>query len=206
MNSKEIENYKKNLKLTELQKSIIFGKLLGDGHLETQNGGKTYRLKIEHSDKQKDYVEWLYEIFKPWVRTEIYEKIRKNGTKIVGFHTYSDGKLRFFGQQFYQNGKKVIPKVFTKQIDELSLAIWYMDDGSKKSSKHKTYIIHSLGFTKKDLEKVVQVLLKKFNLKTKLHKQKNKYYRIYILSESAQDFKKIIEKYVSKFQSMKHKI
>ena len=206
MNSKEITNYKKSLRLTKLQKSILFGKLLGDGHLESLNNGKTFRLKIEHSMQQKDYVDWMYQIFKPWVRSGCFEKIRKNGQQSFGFQTYSHGELRFLGQQFYQNGKKVIPKVFSKQLDKISLAVWYMDDGSKKSSKHKTYIIHSLGYSKVDLEKVCEVLFEKFKIKARLHKQKNKYYRIYILSESAEEFKKIIEPYVSKFKSMEHKL
>ena len=47
------------LKINFRQKQIIIGKLLGDGHLETANG-KTYRLKIEHSWRQKEYVDWLY--------------------------------------------------------------------------------------------------------------------------------------------------
>jgi hypothetical protein len=55
MNIKEIEEIKKNLKLTKKQRGIIVGLLLGDGHLETQNNGKTYRLKVEHSLEQKDY-------------------------------------------------------------------------------------------------------------------------------------------------------
>ena len=51
MNTKEIREYKNTLKLTDIQKSILIGTLLGDGHLETQDEGKTYRLKIEHQSK-----------------------------------------------------------------------------------------------------------------------------------------------------------
>ena len=40
------------------------GKLLGDGHAETQTDGRTYRLKFEHSYKQKEYVDWLYQELK----------------------------------------------------------------------------------------------------------------------------------------------
>ena len=34
------------LKWTQLQKDIIFGTLLGDASLQTQNQGKTYRYKF----------------------------------------------------------------------------------------------------------------------------------------------------------------
>ena len=53
----------KNLKLSSELREIIVGKLLGDGHLETQNDGKTWRLKIEHSIKQKEYVIHQYHLF-----------------------------------------------------------------------------------------------------------------------------------------------
>ena len=56
------------------QRSIVVGTLLGDGHLETQNQGRTYRLKIEHSIKQKDYTDWLYQNFKSWVNDTPKEK------------------------------------------------------------------------------------------------------------------------------------
>ena len=61
MRSNEIELYKTRLKLTESQKEVLIGILLGDATLETQNNGRTYRIKIEHSLKQKAYAEHLYE-------------------------------------------------------------------------------------------------------------------------------------------------
>ena len=43
MRSIEIERHVKNLKLTERQRAIVTGLLLGDGHLETQNNGTEAR-------------------------------------------------------------------------------------------------------------------------------------------------------------------
>jgi len=203
MNLKVISEHKKEISLTKIQRSLIVGKLLGDGHLETQNNGKTYRLKIEHSEKQIDYVEWMFKILKPLVKTDIQTKIN---SKSVRFQTLSFGELRFYGQQFYKDGRKVIPKLFSKLIDELSLAIWFMDDGSKKSSKHNTYIIHSLGYTKKELRQVCEVLDRKFNLKFNLYKQKNKNWCMYLQSKSIGDFESMILPYVLRFKSMEHKI
>ena len=203
MNLKVISEHKKEISLTKIQRSLIVGKLLGDGHLETQNNGKTYRLKIEHSEKQIDYVEWMFKILKPLVKTDIQTKIN---SKSVRFQTLSFGELRFYGQQFYKDGRKVIPKLFSKLIDELSLAIWFMDDGSKKSSKHNTYIIHSLGYTKKELRQVCEVLDRKFNLKFNLYKQNNKNWCMYLQSKSIGDFESMILPYVLRFKSMEHKI
>lgn len=206
MNTKEIREYKETLKLNDLQKSILIGTLLGDGHLETQDKGKTYRLKVEHQLLQSDYTEWLYDQFKEWIRSGIYKKTKANNKEYVGFTTYSHGAFRFYAQQFYVDGKKKIPNLIRKLLDPISLAIWFMDDGSWKSEKHKTFIIHTLGFTKTDLEIVQKVMIDKFNIKTRLHKQKEKYWRLYIVSESAKDFENVIKPYTNLIQSMKAKM
>ncbi len=206
MNTKEIREYKKTLKLTDLQRSILIGTLLGDGHLETQDNGKTYRLKIEHQLLQKDYMEWLYGYFKEWVRGGIYQKSKMQNKEYVGFTTYSHGAFRFYAQQFYVGRKKIIPKIIGKLLDPLSIAIWFMDDGSWKSERHKTFIIHTLGFKKNDLEVVQKVLEEKFKIKTNLHRQKEKYWRLYINSESVKDFEIIIKPYTALIESTKKKM
>lgn len=202
MNSNETNSYKKKIRLTSRQRSIIVGKLLGDGHLESQDEGRTYRLKIEHSIKQKEYVDWLYEELKNLVGKPPY--IKKRGEfKSYGFFTYSLGSLRFYGHQFYSGNKKIIPKLIHKLINPLVLAIWFMDDGSYKSLDHKTYIIHTLGYSKKDLNLLKEAFKKKFDIDVALHRQSNKW-RIYIKSASANLFRSIIYPYI--ISSMKYKL
>lgn len=206
MNTKEIREYKLTLALNDVQKSILVGTLLGDGHLETQDKGKTYRLKLEHQIAQRDYLEWIYNQFKEWSPGGIRSRIKKNGYEYVLFDTYSHGAFRFYAQQFYPSGKKEIPKLIEKLLDPIALAIWFMDDGSWKSDKHKTFIIHTLGYSKNDLELVQKILKKKFELETSLHAQKGKYWRLYIRSESAKKFKDLIELYTSQIPSMQKKM
>lgn len=51
--------------LSRQQEAILVGKILGDGCLE--KNGNHVRLKIEQGHKQKEYVNWLYNQFKPFV-------------------------------------------------------------------------------------------------------------------------------------------
>lgn len=205
MRSNEIEAYKKKLKLTKRQREIIVGLLLGDGHLETQNG-LTYRLKVEHSFKQNDYVDWLYDNFREWVNQHPRQRIKDSFGKeftSYGFTTYSSGSLRFYGQQFYSGKRKVIPKLIKKLLTPLSLAIWFMDDGSWKSNKHRTYIIHTLGYDRQELNLMKRILEEKFGITTGIHRQYNGL-RLYIMSSSASQFRNIIEPYV--IPSMRYKL
>ena len=50
--------------LSKQQKEILVGILLGDANLQTDNGGKTYRLRVLQSEQHKEYLFHLYEIFK----------------------------------------------------------------------------------------------------------------------------------------------
>ena len=134
MNTNQIKEYKTDLKLTKRQREILIGLLLGDGHLETQNGGRTYRLKVEQNIVRADYVNWLYQNFKKWILSgpQVKEKFdgrTKKKTVNVYFNTMSHGAFRFYAQQFYQDKKKVVPKQIGRWLTPLSLAIWFMDDG-----------------------------------------------------------------------------
>lgn len=198
MRSKIIEEYKKTLVLTSRQREILTGLLLGDGHLETQNGGRTYRLKVEQAVRKKEYVDWLFQEFQDFVRTEPAEKEKtrnESRTKNIGFSTLSVGNFRFHAQQFYQGKHKVVPKRIGKLLSPLALAVWYMDDGSLKSSLHRAKILNTQGFRKHEVEQLIQVLEKKFDLRAKLRSQKDGY-QIYVAAVSADRLKQIIEEHV----------
>lgn len=206
MHSKEIESLKKTLKLNNTQREIIIGLMLGDGHLETMNNGRTYRLKVEQSLRKSDYVAWLFEKFNNFVlsKPKIKKKFRNGvATKNIGFSTVSHGSFRFYAQQFYVSGKKVVPKMIGRLLSPLALAVWYMDDGSVKSKSHKAKIINTQCFSKAEVLLLMKTLKDKFQIRTKLRKQKEGY-QIYIFSESVDKFRKIIGKYV--IDSLRYKL
>ena len=206
MNAKIIENHKKKLKLTQRQRQIIIGKILGDGHLETQNNGKTYRLKVEHSIKQKEYVDWFYQEFKEWILAKPKKKRKiRNGKLSYNYwvNTLTSGSFRFYAHQFYKDKKKIIPKLIHRWLTPLSLAVWFMDDGSIKSKNHKARIINTQGFEKKEVLRLMSALKSKFGIQSKLRKQKDGY-QIMILSENADEFAMLIKNHLH--PSMKYKI
>jgi hypothetical protein len=62
---KELNAYKDSLKLSQEQREILAGGLLGD--LSLRKIGKFSRLVVEQ--KNKDYLLHLYDVFKAYVRT-----------------------------------------------------------------------------------------------------------------------------------------
>ncbi len=206
MHSREIENYKKKLKLNKIQKEVLVGILMGDATLETQNSGRTYRLKVEQSEKHKAYLNHLYEIFREWVLSEPHRRIvERNGRKSVNyaFSTVSHGAFRFYAQQFYANGKKRVPVVIKKLLTDRSLAYWYMDDGSLKSAQSHGVIFNTQGFSKNDVERLISTLQEKFNLNCWLRKQREGY-QIFVSGKSFERFYEIVSPYI--LPDMKYKL
>ena len=210
MHSKELEEKKRLLKLTSLQKEILFGTLLGDGHLETQDNGQTYRLKFDHSIKQQAYVDWLYESFKEWTHTPPKKRSRdvefRGVTKTYdkyGFNTLSHSAFRFYAKQFYSQGKKQVPRLIHRWLTPRALAVWFMDDGSIKSHAHKTVFMNTQSFSTQDVERLRKALQDVYGIQTILRPQGNGN-QLYFLSETVETFLALIEPSV--LPSMRYKL
>lgn len=203
MYSKEIEAYKKTLRLSRRQREVLIGLLLGDGHLETQNNGRTYRLKVEQSVKKRAYVRWLYKLFQEFTLQEPREV--KNATKHnLCFSTVSHGAFRFYAHLFYgKDSKKSISKQICKFLTDEGLAVWFMDDGSIKSKGCLGRILNTQGFQKEESILLIGALKEKFGIESRLRFQKDGY-QIYILAESYKMLIERIGKYV--IPSMRYKL
>ena len=186
MYTKAIESYKTKLTLSALQREILVGILLGDAHLESQNNGKTYRLKIEQSLKHRDYVAHLHGHFREWVLTEPRAKEVKRYGKTsynVVFATVAHEAFRFFAHQFYDGRKKKVPALIHRWLTPMALAYWFMDDGSMKSSQSKGVILNTQGFLRAEVERLCEILARKFGLKVSLRSQREGW-QLYFSGES----------------------
>ena len=90
-NSKLFKEYKKSLtSLTPQQWEVSIGLILGDASLQTQNNGKTYRIKFEWGDKNKAYLYHVYDIFDEWVISKPHkkERISPKGNLVLRFSNH----------------------------------------------------------------------------------------------------------------------
>jgi len=206
MNTKKIRQLANSIVLSQKQREVLVGILLGDGHLETRNKGRTYLLRIEHSINQKDYVKWQYEIFKNLVLTKPHVKIQTIGNveyQKYWFWTIGTGAFRYYGQKFYENRKKIVPNDIAKMVTPLSLAVWFMDDGSLKSNLHRARIFNTQGFDDQSIQRLQDMFLRKFRIQTILRKQKEGM-QIYIPSSEIHTFIPMIRPFI--IPSMEYKV
>ncbi len=188
----------KRLKITNRQKQIIIGKILGDGCLETVNG-VTYRLKIEHGAKQRDYVKWLYLELKNLVtgkpKLKLHSSFNRKNSEKYWFNTVYSPSLRFYAKQFYPQGKKGVPKLIKRWLTPLTLAVWFMDDGSVKSKECRGKILNTHSFDVESLKRLQSAMKSNFDIKTTLRKQKDGT-QIYIPASEYQKLKKVIGRHI----------
>jgi hypothetical protein len=182
--------------LTENERALIMGTLLGDAHLQKRDN--SYRLKIEHSIIQKEYVLWKREKLQRLCATtqEPKEVTNRKGNTSVLFYTSSTRLLGEIHALFYKKEKdrwkkKVTPELIDSlPMNPLVLVALFLDDGSVRNDAYSGKIA-TQGFTKEESH-----LLKSYLLKWEIESQvvahsmaKNQYY----ISLPARTFEKLIE-------------
>ena len=127
------------MKLTEKDKSILIGLLLGDGYIDDKG-----RIYIEHGEKQKDYcifkAKLLHSIcggrdikVHEYVRNHSILKDRKQ-FKESTFTTYSFKKqsqsfIPIRTMLYGEDRKKRITQEVLDLLTPEAIALWWMDDG-----------------------------------------------------------------------------
>ena len=204
-NSNLFKQYKDSLlELSIEQREASIGLLLGDASLQTQNNGKTYRLKFEWSSKIKPYVMHIHSLFDEWVISNPHEKVRVspkgNTVTNLGFQTISHKAFNPLAELFINNKKKSISDLLIQNhLTARGLAYWWNDDGGKfdynKNSKNKSIVLNTQSFTDLEVETMSQELSNKFNLICEVRSNKGKKV-IVINSVSYPIFRNLIDPYI----------
>lgn len=182
--------------LTQRQREILIGTLLGDAHLE--KNGRYTRLRVDHYDQHKAYIFWLAQEFLPFSLEprEIVEVDKRSGKSYKRWH-FSTRSLPIFDEfreLFYEGGKKRVPLSLLQSFTSLSLAVWYMDDGFCRKDSKGFYFCTS-SFTSEEQIFLQQILRTNFGLMTNIHHQ-HKLERIFIPSAYADRFNTLVQNFV----------
>ena len=185
-------------KLSLKQCQVLVGILLGDASLQTESGGKTYRLRICQGEKHKEYLFHLYDLFENFTKSPPIKNSsidKRTGKTYVSwcFATTQQPCFRFYGQQFYdQNGRKKVPKIIGKLLKPSSIAYWYMDDGAQKwKGKSRGVRFCTDSFQHREVQFLAEILEERYGLKASLER-KGKFRRIYMSTKSYDILKDLI--------------
>jgi hypothetical protein len=177
----------------------VIGTILGDGCLE--RNGRNTRLKIDHSWDQEAFVRWkfreLQELDPSEPRLVVREDPRTRQIhRNLRFSTRTTPLLNSYHSFFYpEEGMKLIPPhILDTLISPLSLAVWYMDDGGRRSDCRSGYL-NTNAYTPDDVEILKSCLDVRFGISTRTHFAAGKP-RIYIPSGQFAGFCELVRPHV----------
>src|SRR4051812_6934784 len=111
--------------LSDAQRSLIIGTLLGDGAMRCKANAL---IEINHSAQQRSYVDWKYQQLRSFVGTPPKQRSGNGGRIAYRFTTLSRPEFTPFYRAFYRDDRKVVPSL---TLTPFAMAVWFMDDGCK---------------------------------------------------------------------------
>lgn len=154
--------------MNQRKQAILVGMILGDVYLQ-KTGKQNARIRLEHSDKQKDYLFWKGSQFPEFFQGKPKSIARFNPVfeKTYSYYRWQSNaspEIGKFRQKFYQESKKIIPQELPKFLTHpLSLAIWFMDDGYFYP-RDKIAYIYMPKYSREEIERLLSVLKSNFSL------------------------------------------
>lgn len=215
----KINNTNRNhpIVLTEVAKAILVGTLLGDSSITKYKrnceSSKILNSSITcgHSYKQREYALYIKTLLeKEGIKINYTESSTLYKHIIQGKECTCNGRcdirtsknvtFNYWRDLWYLNGKKVLPEWVLNYITPLSIAIWFMDDGTKNNC---SYYLHTESFTIEEVESLRHLLYDRFNIETSMHRMGNKPV-IYIKASSRKKFTDLVKPYIC--ESMRYKL
>lgn len=175
-------------------REIILGTLLGDGSLKIAKPYKNARLSFRHSISQKEYFFWKVKQLKEISSENCFWEQKKDGwggKKKLRYQSLARDSLTKLYYLTHHKGNLYIHQKWLKLLTPLSLAVWWLDDGSLIGNSRKG-VFCSEGFSYHDLSVLSQYLRNTWKIRTKIGRR-GKYYQLRIYStEELKKFLRLI--------------
>lgn len=127
---KFIQRKKTEKAITQRQKEIIYGSLMGDAKRVSPSS-----VGFGHCLAQEDYIKWKYDEMKglrsdpSYKKTKSYDNRSGEYHEAIRFYTKANSDVEEIVSKFYTKDKQITPSIL-ENITELGLAVWFMDDGN----------------------------------------------------------------------------
>lgn len=205
-----LSNKLKQISLSDQCKAIILGSILGDGSLKIQKNYKNARFFIRHSQVQEEYFLW---------KTEALQEISTRGSIQYSEKSgYSQNKKLLFQSralpqltEIYkvthssEQNRLKIQLEWLNNLTPLSLAIWWLDDGSIISLGRKG-VLCTDGFYENSVQLLANYLKLTWGINAHVgpirrdrkygNYTKKLYYRLWFGTEELKKFFRIILPYI----------
>lgn len=194
------------MKILKEDRDLLISMIFGDGYLNPQG-----YLSIRHAFKNKDYVEWKYQLLKAKFNVTAPYYVSNNGYGAYELRTKTYRFIKLYRKVIYGTGRKKISNLkLLNKLTPLGLAIWYMDDGSLSQKKRNGVIyaneLRLCTYLPKEENQIIIDYFKN-NWDIKFNQVANKgFYYLSCGTKEARKFLAIVRPYVLEVESMHYKL
>lgn len=186
--------------LTKQQKEVAIGSFLGDGCL-LQFGNCSADIQEAKKKEHKDYLKYLEELTQGWFYIS-HEKESGYGSKMVVARTTRSADLyNYMSNCTTWSNKDNTQRLndgIINEITPLSLALWYMGDGSLAHSEHQQdrALLSICRYTDENDLRIIDACINKFGIVPTFYVDSEGFNRIRFNLEEANKLFDLIAKYV----------
>lgn len=196
---------------------LLADMVIGDGSIITRHVNTKYpSFKVAHSVKQTDYARYKANLLN---KSGIDTREHISSAGVITITTKGIKELVDLRQMLYYGKTKILSDRYMRLMDAESLALIFMDDGSKNIVRRykirewdyyyeepfiKQYRIALCNFTVGEVEKFSGFLSAKFDISSRVLVSNNYPYIIITSSEAKNKFRNLIDPFV--IPSMRYKL
>ena len=194
------------MKITKEARDLVLFMTFGDGYIQ-KNGN----LKIRHSVKQKEYLEWKMKLLrKNGIHTSDIYYVDNNGYGAYEFYTYSYNFIKLIRKYLYTPNKNIAQIKQLNKFTPIGLYIWSLDDGGLSQLKNKdgslranTLMLNTM-LNKDENQIIINYFKEKWDIQFRQCKNHGKY-RLECGTREARKFIKILEPYIDEVECLSYK-
>lgn len=190
---------------TQRQLDIIYGTLMGDGHVEVRSKQRNSEscLSLCHSTKQKKYLQWKYKELKTLASSSLRANNGETGNK-YRFRTFAHPFFSNLRKEFYPDNRKIVTRAILNKLSALSIAVWFMDDGTNLG-KGSTFRFSTCSFSDEEHNWMMKCFVEKFGIRT-LVSYYDDYPILRVHKEDKKIFVDLINKHIPECMQYKMKV
>lgn len=199
------------------RQSLLLAMMLGDGYAY---GKLNKLLEFCHHLPQQEYAEWKLELLKRHVHPNTTLVSKVHTPPQVCVRTPCHHRITAAWKKLYQDGRKVITSQVLESINDLGVAIWYMDDGNAlwrtktrhgnnaKDPRILSIQLNTHAFSKSENELIVEWFQDKYSILFRVYEDsRGKGYFLRVSQkEHVNRFIQLVAPYVNLVDCMKYKI
>jgi hypothetical protein len=171
--------------------------MLGDGYLHPTSYGAA-GVKFTQKFEDKEYVSWTLQGLGDIACPSLGKAISGYGTEMIrAGTTYNAAIFTLFKEWKVEGENKRIPDWVANKLSPISIAFWYMDDGSLShhEDQEDRALIAVCAFTEEDC-KVLQKGLARFDIQAQYYQSENNHSRLRLNADDAEKFFLLIAPYI----------